>query len=208
MSNNLPSSYYFTLVVYPEEMKPDTINKLYNLGTIFFSPVHNKKKQFDGYIGEFKPSHTPKTHIHLLIKSCNKITENAFIKRFCELFQTSECVNLQGIALHKGDCLVKNPEMMLRYFYHLDNPMKERFNLDDAFEEVPMNFTEEVVKAFHTEIMVKITYLIQSGEIENIQQICFESNSAVYMKWLYTGRNMYVVNSMFNELRRNERLKK
>jgi len=54
-----------------------------------------------------------------------------------------------------------------------------------------------------------ITGSIQKGEIENIQQIVYYyHNSAVLTKWLYTGRNMYVVNSQFNEIRRNGKVAK
>lgn len=93
--------------------------------------------------------------------------------------------------------------MMIRYFYHLDNPLKEKFNIELAFEDVVPNFTDEVVKAFNLEITLRVSYGIQSEEIKNIQDILtLYTNSAVTTKWLYTSRNMYVVNSMFNELRR------
>ena len=206
MAQSLPTSNYFTLVVYPDEMLPNTVNELYNLGAIFFSPIHNSQPIPNCFIGDFRPSDykPPKKHQHVLIKCSNKITENAFIIRLCDVLHN----NFTGVALHKGDSLVKSPDIMLRYFYHLDNPTKEHFNLETAFMDVYWSFTEEVIKAFNLEITMLVSYRINIGEIENIQQIqTYYPNSAVLTKWLFTGRNMYVVNSMFNEIRRNERLK-
>lgn len=203
----LPTSYYFTIVVYPDEMPKGTINKLYELGSIFISPIHSGKKTADTFIGEFAPSEykPPKKHQHLLVKHSNKTTANIFIQKLCMVLNN----DFTGVSLHKEDCLVKSPEMMIRYFYHLDNPTKEHFNIELAFEDVPLNFTEEVIKAFNTEITLLVTGAIQKGEIENIQQIVYYyHNSAVLTKWLYTGRNMYVVNSQFNEIRRNGKVAK
>lgn len=199
---NLPTSYYFTIVVYPDEMPKNTINKLFNIGTLFISPIHNNE-QFKpkGYIGDFAPSDykPPKRHQHILIKASNKITANIFIQRLCEQLNN----DFTGVALHKEDCLVKDAPMMIRYFYHLDNPNKEHFNIELAFCDVCPNLTEEVIKAFNLEITCRISQAITLGEIENIQQVMFfYDNSAIMTKWLYTGRNMYVVNSLFNELRR------
>lgn len=200
--NNQPSSYYFTFVVYPNEFS--NIGLFYNLGSIFVSPIHNKEFKPFGYIGDFKPNgvNNPKPHIHVLVKCSNKITENAFIIRLCDVLKN----DFKGVALHKGDCLVKNPQMMLRYFYHLDNPLKEHFNIELAFQEQFINFTEDIIKAFNTEISLRISFGITSGEIENLQQIMLlYPCSAITTKWLYTGKNMYVVNSLLNEQRRNER---
>lgn len=202
MGKQLPTSNYFTIVVYPNEFK--NFNVFYNLGSVFFSPLHNLQTQPFGFIGDFCPSDykVPKPHYHLLIKCSNKITENAFIIRLSELLHN----DFTGVALHKGDSLVKNAEIMLRYFYHLDNPTKEHFNVELAFQEQFLNFTEEIIKAFNLEITLRISFGISSGEIENIQQIMtLYPCSAITTKWLYTGKNMYVVNSLFNEFRRNER---
>jgi len=198
---NLPTSNYFTVVIYPNEIEKNTINSLYQLGTIYFSPIHFHQAE-NVKIGDFAPSQFKerKAHQHLLIKSCNKITENSFIMRLCDILNN----DFTGLSLHKGDCLVKKPEQMIRYFYHLDNPTKEHFDLEDAFEDVPINFTNEVVNAFNNEITLRVSFAIQADEIENIQQLIgFYANSAILTKWLFTGRNMYVVNSMFNEKRRN-----
>lgn len=204
---SLPTSEYFTVVVYPDEMPKDTIKKLYELGTIFVSPIHNGQKMPDVYIGEFSPTDfkPPKKHQHLLIKHSNKTTANIFIQRLCKVLNN----DFTGVALHKEDALVKDAPKMIRYFYHADNPCKEHFNLELAFEEVPLNFTSEVIKAFDTEIKMLVSSSIQKGEIENIQQIMYYySNSAVLTKWLYSSKNMYVVNSMFNEIRRNGKVAK
>ena len=207
MANDNASSYYFTIVVYPHEMKADTIFKLHNIGTLFISPIHNsfKNKEQQNYYNyvacnqDYLLGNLPKPHQHILFKSSNKMTENAFIKKLCDTLGN----DFTGVALHKGDSLVKSPDMMIRYFYHLDNPLKEKFNIELAFEDVVPNFTDEVVKAFNLEITLRVSFGIQSEELKNIQDIItLYSNSAVTTKWLYTGRNMYVVNSMFNELRR------
>lgn len=205
MSKDNETSRYFTIVVYPDEMPKGTMIKLSRLGVLYISPIHESKKSPDVYIGEFAPSDykPPKKHQHIAIKTPNKQTENAFIIQLCEVLNN----DFTGVSLHKGDALIKDIHMMIRYFYHLDSPAKEPFNWEDALQDVNPQFTEEVLKAFNLEITVKVSLLIQAGEIENIQQImCYYPNSAVLIKWLYTGRNMYVVNSQFNEIRRNSKL--
>lgn len=208
MSNNNASSNYFTLVYYPLEFKEEHL--FWKLGTVFESPVHNSgidlhpmcqgvmKVTFNfGYECNFERQGKP--HIHVLIKTPNKMTENAFIEKLCKVINN----DFTGIALHKGDALVKDPTTLLRYFYHLDSPMKERFDYTQAFIEVPRTLTKEIVSAFDIEIREDITMGIQIGRYENINQIIFANEySLVYTEWLYRGRNMYVVNSQFNEIRK------
>lgn len=209
MSKENASSNYFTLVVYPLEFNRD--NELWKLGSIFESPIHNANhdfhpmcnatvvcsENFGSYVKSFEMQGKP--HIHKLIKTPNKITENAFIEKLCRVLGN----DLHGIALHKGDTLVKEPTTLLRYFYHLDSPMKEVFDYTQAFIQVPRVFTKEVVSAFDIEIREDITLGIQTGRYENINQIIFAHEySLVYTEWLYRGRNMYVVNSQFNEIRK------
>lgn len=199
MANDNATSYYFTIVIYPSEMNFDTLFRLQDIGTLFISPIHNRDNLNHSAVQTFLLGKSSKMHQHILIKASNKMTENAFIKKLCDALGN----DFTGVALHKGDSLVKSPDMMIRYFYHLDNPLKEKFNIELAFEDVVPNFTDEVVKAFNLEITLRVSYGIQSEEIKNIQDILtLYTNSAVTTKWLYTSRNMYVVNSMFNELRR------
>ena len=202
MGKDNETSRYFTLVIYPQEITKDAIERLRGLGWIYISPIHNQKPvEPYGYIGEFKP--TTKEHQHWLFKMPNKQTENAFIQKVAEALNK----DFTGVALHKGDSMVKDVFMMIRYFYHMDNPNKEPFNWEDALMYCHPTFCEEILKAFNSEITFKISMLIQTGTIKNIQNIMlYYPESIVLTKWLYTGRNMYVVNSMFNEIRRNEKL--
>ena len=198
-------SRYFTLVIYPDEAPKRTVQKLSKLGILFISPIHDTWHKPVGYIGEFAPSEfkATKQHQHLLLKMPNKQTENSFIIKLSEALNN----DFTGVALHKGDALVKDVTMMIRYFYHMDSPNKEPFDWQDALMDVSPQFTEEVLKAFNLEITVLISMKIQTEEIKNIQQIMiFFPNQAVLTKWLYTGKNMYVVNSMFNEIRRNSKI--
>lgn len=213
MADTSPSSNYFTFILYPNEfyeIHDDTI--LWELGTIYRSPLHNANalnvpmplefmaKTEYGFI-QFRANcdGQKKAHYHYLVKTPNKMTS----KKFGQLLASVLQKDFTGLAYCESQCLVKCPEVMLRYFFHIDSPMKESFCLMDAFRCVPSNFTKEFVKAFDVEIRAIITGAIQNGEIENIQQILFYNDSSlVFTEWLYRGRNMYVINSMFNEIRK------
>lgn len=208
MASQNASSNYFTIVYYPLEFKDEHL--FWKLGTVFESPIHNANQDLHpmckgmmmmakdfGYEVKFEKQGKP--HIHVLIKTPNKMTEKAFVQKLAMLLDK----DLTGVALHQGDALVKDPTTLLRYFYHLDSPMKERFDYTQAFIEVPRTLTKEIVSAFDIEIREDITMGIQTGRYENINQIIFANEySLVYTEWLYRGRNMYVVNSQFNEIRK------
>ena len=209
MASDNVSSNYFTVVVYPLEFQRD--NDLWMLGSVYDSPIHNAKQPTtpmcretfitfeNGFCFSSSFENVGKPHIHKLIKTPNKMTENAFIEKLCKILGK----DLTGIAIHKGDTLVKEPTTLLRYFYHLDSPMKEPFDYTQAFIQVPRVFTKEIVSAFDIEIREQITFNIQMGIYENINQIIFANDySLVFTEWLYRGRNMYVINSMFNEIRK------
>lgn len=204
MSKDNETSRYFTVVIYPEEITKQNFNALFSLGWVFISPIHNAEidSKYDCLLVPVTYVY-PKKHQHLLIKMPNKQTENAFIKKLCDALNK----DFTGIALHKGDSMVKDVSMMIRYFYHMDSPSKEPFNWEDSLQDVHPTFEEEILKAFNSEISFKVSLLIQTGVIKNIQNIIFYyPNSTILNKWLYTGRNMYVVNSQFNEIRRNSKL--
>ena len=143
MSNDNATSNYFTVVTYPLEFNRD--DALWQVGTIFESPIHNanipqvpstiNSTVFRNYKGEtyvYTDGKLKKPHVHVLIKTPNKMTEKAFIEKLCKALDK----DLTGLALHQGDALVKQPQTMIRYFYHLDSPMKESFDVLQAFKFV------------------------------------------------------------------------
>lgn len=107
MGNQNASSNYFTLVYYPLEFKEEHL--FWNLGTVFESPVHNSKQDlhpckqsvmifWDGVGYEQFNERQGKPHVHVLIKTPNKMTENSFIEKLCKVIKN----DFTGIALHKG----------------------------------------------------------------------------------------------------------
>ena len=62
MGKDNETSRYFTLVIYPEEITKDAVERLRGLGCIYISPIHNQKLvEPYGYIGEFKPTYFVRT---------------------------------------------------------------------------------------------------------------------------------------------------
>lgn len=203
MSQDNETSRYFTLVIYPKEIKGENLAKLFSLGWVYISPIHNMEQNEYDDLPSVLSLQGVKEHQHYLFKMPNKQTSNAFVKKVCEVLNK----DLTGVALHKADCLVKDVSMMIRYFYHMDSPSKEPFNWEDAVMDCHPTFEDEVLKAFNSEITFKVSVLIQNEVIKNINNIIFYyPNSTILNKWLYTGRNMYVVNSQFNEIRRNSKI--
>ena len=143
---NNASSYFFTVVIYPEEFGKKA-NLLYNLGSVYFSPIHH-----GDYVGKSKGDtelvKKVKDHQHLMIRAPTKMTANAFIQKLLLLLHN----DITGIAISKDEILVSNPPQLLRYFYHLDNPLKEHFPIETALDDVLPNFTDVVIKAFDMEI--------------------------------------------------------
>ena len=192
-----PKAYnYFTFVWYPQD-RPNLFKKgnekLYNLGFFTFSPFHNEIS--DNYlIGKGKP------HYHVLCKSANKQTENAFIKALVEALGNS----LQGVAIHKGDTGVENVSLMLRYFLHLNNPIKEKFDCVKFYEECPIVFAEEYAKAFQTEIQVYIqAYIIGSKCTEFAEVLASLGNSNIIItEWLNQRKHMQLVYNLLNDNRK------
>lgn len=189
----LSRSHFFTTVIYPGEFGKK-VNLLYNLGSVYFSPIHHGDYGFSRE--ETALTVKKKDHQHIMIRTSRKMTENAFIEQLCELLHN----DLSGIALHTGDTLVSDPAFLLRYFYHLDNPLKEHFDLMEAFNDVFPNFTDIVIKAFDKEIRGAVTYNIFEGNIKSFQDICtFGSQTIVFQEWLFRGHNAYVVKNLLDE---------
>lgn len=201
-------SNYFTVVIYDEFKRLD---KLLELGQIYQSPIHFSKlrhhsRERPNEFGLVEATNEwrlygakeNKPHQHILIKTPNTYTENTFLVKLMAVLEN----DITGIAIHKDDCLVKKPQTMLRYFYHLDNPTKEHFNLATAFESVMPCFTKEVVSAFETEITHIITSEIYSGNITSLQDIIqYNSYSLVFEEYLRRSHNLYYVMSVLKDLR-------
>ena len=102
---NNASGYFFTVVIYPEEFG-QKVKLLYNLGSVYFSPIHH-----GDYPGkpksEFEIVKKIKDHQHLMIRAPTKMTANAFIIKLLELLQN----DITGIAISKavsiGKCSFK-----------------------------------------------------------------------------------------------------
>lgn len=204
---NSKYSYYFTVVIYEEFTR---LHKLLELGSIYQSPIHYSCQMenlgtssimafpninelcLGKSIGHKKP------HRHLLLKTANSYTENTFVEKLVKLLDN----DLTGISIHLGDVLVKKPELMIRYFYHLDNPIKEHFNLENAFQDVMPAFSKEVAKAFEVEITQLIKNKIYNGEFCGIQDILlYYDNSFVLNEFLRVSHNLYLVNSIIKDYR-------
>ena len=200
-------SNYFTVVIYPDEFK--RFELLYELGALYRSPIHNAYKHFrnkeppnalavannEWIPYGYKPK---KAHQHILIKTPNTYTENTFLVKLLGVLKN----DITGIAIHQGDCFVKKPQTLLRYFYHVDNPTKEHFNLETAFECVEPQFTKEVASAFEVEITHIITHHIYNGDFTSLNDIIFyNSNSLVFEEFLRRSHNLYYVMSVFKENR-------
>ena len=208
-------SNYFTVVIYSEFNR---LEKLLELGQIYQSPIHFSKnnhyvreppKQFDIITATTEwilyGSKENKPHQHIMIKTANKYTENTFLVELMRILKN----DITGIAIHESQVLVKSPITLLRYFYHLDNPTKEHFNLATAFESVQPMFTKEVVSAFEIEIRHLIISEIMNGNIKNLQDVLtYNSYSLVFEEYLSRGRNLYMVMSLFKEMRDTKEIKK
>lgn len=194
---NNASGYFFTVVIYPDEFG-QKVKLLYNLGSVYFSPIHH-----GDYLGkpksEFEIVHKIKDHQHLMIRAPTKMTANAFIIKLMDLLHN----DITGIAISKEFILVTDPAQMLRYFYHLDNPLKEHFPIETALDDVLPNFTDVVIKAFDKEIRGIVLANIFEGNVRRLKDVCtLGCCSIVFQEWLFKGKNGYVVKQMIDEERK------
>lgn len=91
---------------------------------------------------------------------------------------------------------------MIRYFYHMDNPLKEHFNIELALIDVMPAFTKEVMTAFQIEITELIKNKIYSNEVCCLQDILtYYDNSLVLNEYLRVSHNMYFINSILKDNR-------
>lgn len=190
----LGSGYFFTFVIYPSEFGK-RVQLLYNLGCFYQSPIHHGdykgKPQSD-----YELVKKIKDHQHIMVRAPTKMTGNSFIQLLMQVLNN----DLTGIAISKEHILVTEPSQMLRYFYHLDNPMKEHFPIESALDDVLPNFVDVVLKAFDKEIRGIVCANIFAGNIKSFQDICtFGSFNNVYQEWLFRGRNAYVIKNLLDE---------
>lgn len=190
------TSNYFTFVVYPEDINPCTLHKLFSLGSIYRSPLHNPNLgDFDSVAGLLVRK---KIHFHILFKLPYKTTYNGFM----EYLVNNGINNHNGIAFHKEDCVVYDVCKLLRYFYHFDYPNKEQFSVFDVLNNCTTGFCDEVVKAFDNELRVAVCQVILSKNVDSVSDLIstdFFNNSYVIQKWLTTGRNLYLVSTLLKE---------
>lgn len=194
----LPSGYYFTFVIYPKEFGKK-VNLLYNLGSLYLSPIHHGDYNGISHSG-FEIVVKKKDHQHVMVRSPTKMTANSFIQLISKLLNN----DFTGIAIHKDDIYVSDPAQLLRYFYHLDNPLKEHFPIESALEDVLPNFTDVVIKAFDKEIRGIVCANIFTGQINSFQDICtYGSFTIVFQEWLFRGKNAYVCKNLIDERKKN-----
>ena len=190
----LPNGYYFTFVIYPKEFGK-RVNLLYNLGSVYFSPIHH-----GDYKGRPKSDYElvkkVKDHQHIMVRAPTKMTANSFIIKLCQLLNN----DFTGLSYYDEEILVSDPSSLLRYFYHLDNPMKEHFDIESALDDVLPNFTDVVIKAFDKEIRGIVCARIFSGDIHTFQDICtLGSFNIVFQEWLFRSHNAYVCKCLLDE---------
>lgn len=183
---NLPTGYFFTFVIYPEFTQEKL---LYELGYVFISPIHNKS----GLTG--------KPHKHVLLKTPNKYTANTFYEKFVYLLNG----DFTGIAIFTGELLVNDVSQMLRYFYHLDNPNKERFDYDNSYLNCDICFSPYVAKAFDLEISNILTIMLLGSGICTLDFVFKKAsiNTFVLQYWLRQGRNLYYISKLLDENLKN-----
>lgn len=190
------TSNYFTFVVYPEEVSPDILSRLFSLGSIYTSPLHNPNIGDTGIVdGLLIPK---KIHSHFLFKLPYKTTYNGFVEYLCN----NGITNFNGIAIHKEDCVVYDVCKLLRYFYHFDYPNKEQFSVFDVLNNSTIGFCDEVAKAFDNELRVAICQTILTKNVNSVSDLIstdFFNNSFVIQKWLTSGRNLYLISTLFKE---------
>lgn len=194
----LPNGYYFTFVIYPNEFGK-RVQLLYNLGSVYFSPIHH-----GDYKGkpknDFELVVKVKDHQHVMVRAPTKHTANSFIQELARLLHN----DFTGIAILKEMILVNDVPQMLRYFYHLDNPLKEHFPIELALDDVLPNFTDMVIKAFDMEIRGIVCANIFAGNIRSFQDICtYGSFNCVFQEWLFKGRNAYVIRNLLDERKKD-----
>lgn len=185
-------TYFFQGLIYPTEFK-HSLDIISQIGYVLFSPLHfdnglisldlENTRYFKG-----KPCH--KAHYHFMVRAPSKITFNSFQCKLANLLNN----DFSGIAINEEESLVHNVHFALRYFWHLDNPNKQQFNLDTCISSnIPNTYLDSVAKAFDIELLNYITNKINTREIVCINQI---ANIPLLCVWLRQGRNAYLVDRL------------
>lgn len=207
---------YFTFLLYPDEFPGSLIKDLAALGVMMISPLHTPyvethppdEKSFSsalkatgfslveiGFIDEGL-----KDHFHVLCKSANKITENSFVSNLCELLHN----DLRGIAVNPKNCGVEAPELMLRYFYHLDHPSKQHFKFDLIDLDVPLAFFKECRAAFQIEIDLWI--MAEFDHSTSLNSLRNATTGSPFLSWVFwNSKNTYLISQLYKEQREVER---
>ncbi|MCQ2977719.1 MAG: replication protein, partial [archaeon] len=131
----------------------------------------------------------------------NKVTANKFYEKLVYLLGG----DFTGIAVFSGEILVQDVSQMMRYFYHLDNPNKERFDYDNSYLNCDICFSPYVAKAFDLEITNILTIMLLGSGIHTLDFLFKKSsiNSFVLQYWLRQGRNLYYISKLLDENLKN-----
>lgn len=167
----------WTFIVYPDSAPEDWIRILNNQHLCFgVSPLHNLDKNGDD---TEKKEHW---HIHLKFNG---------VQSYEQVKEISDSVN--GTVPQR----VKSPVGLIRYFVHMDNPEKEKYNIDDiqsfgGFDR----YIDEAFKLGITDVNMILSD-IQDWITEN--QICEYEDLWAFTsdlpKWRYV-LNMYNCHSV------------
>ena len=208
---------YFTFLLYPDEFPGSLIKDLASLGVMMISPLHTPyvethppdnvsfsselRKVAETALAEIGFNDDElKDHFHVICKSANKITENSFVSNVCELLHN----DLRGISINPQNCGVEAPELLLRYFYHLDHPSKQHFDFDLMDINVPLAFFKECRSAFQVEIDLWIMAEFEhSSSLNNLRNA---TTGSPFLSWVFwNSKNTYLISQLYKEQREVER---
>ena len=195
-----PRSYnYFTFVWYPYE-RPDLMMtpEIYSLGFITKSPMHGQGSARDR--PELLRIGQGKVHYHVDVKSDRKKTANAFLIDLCKAVNN----DFTGIAVTSSQVGVGDIKSMLRYNLHLNNPLKEHFNISDYILSCDYAWAKEYSSAFEMEIQVMLQNIIISEMMTEFKQVinAFGKNNIIISEWLNHRKHMQLVYNLLNDNRK------
>lgn len=195
MSAN-PSSYYHACVCYPADYIRKYIGSLAT--DDFMKLLDELAFQLDcDYM--VSPLHSPgndgekKQHFHCIFRNSNKLTGNSFQAKLVDVLHG----DMRGIAYSPTECCLTKPTRYIRYLVHYDNPKKEVFRKENI--AYLGNWNKELYNAFGDEILSDMSDLITSGACCSIADLINIYDCGYALR---QGHNMYYINSLINEIKK------
>lgn len=215
MADKKKSFNYFTFLLYPDEFPSSLIKDLCSLGVMMISPLHQPSKEH--FVGRSSSSDLKvignmlstitlpwdddlKDHFHVICKSGSKITENSFVQKLCMVLNN----DLRGLSINPNDCGVAKPELLIRYFYHLDHPHKQQFDFDLMTLDVPLAFFTECKLAFNVELsLLTMALFDESNSLNGLQNL---TRASPFVSWYFWNcKNIYLISQLYKERRELEK---